>query len=73
VFGQIAAPLGKVGPVRINFVPNFAEAAAAQGVELGPDRNNARTQRNELIALRPLLAKQNRQAIGLAERLAKLG
>ena len=53
---QIAAPRGEIGPIRINFAPNLAKAAAAQVVELGAHRLNAS---REAAQLRSLSGRQS--------------
>ena len=73
LLGDVGAPRGKIGPVRINFPPNLAQAASAQVVEVGAHRLDLDVQRCKLAALGARLAQQSRQALRFIERGAKLG
>jgi hypothetical protein len=73
MLGQIAAPCGEVGPIRINLAPNFAEAGAAQGFELGAHGLDAGAENAELIAVGPLVAKQHSESLRLLKRHRKFG
>ena len=70
---QMAAPAVEIGPIRINFAPNLAQAAAPQAIQLGAHRLNPPVQCGELVTLGARVAQQDRQAIGFVERRAKLG
>jgi hypothetical protein len=73
LLGQFNVPCCEVGPIWIDLAPNLAEAAAAQRIELGADRNDACAQCDELIALWLLSAKLDRQTIGFDKGLLKVG